>query len=502
MIMQKTIFKHIKLGETLPTNNVHAVSVSMPKLQDVIDYEKLTPKVLNKIKSGYPRFMIHPYLKILANFIKDKYSIPNTYEVVLLNSKEDVQIFRKTYYIHNNININEPFGVILLIKNTCQLQKVLSFIQYVGCNLSSRFAEDYLYKNKLIKTLHKEISLDKKIAKKSLLSYLASIYEQKIENICLTPSGMNAIYCVLKALKNIQRRNSRNIFIQFGWLYLDTTNIIKEFYDENKIFYDIYNLDILEDYLKQNGFNVCSIITEIPTNPLLQCVDLKRLKQLCIKYNIPLIIDCTISTPLNIDLKEYADIYVESLTKFACGNADVLMGCFILNENSKISHIKNEFFKHASLPYLQDIQRLAYEIQDYKVRMSKISSNTIKLIKYLKTCSYIKKIYHCMQEENKDNYKKLMRTDKSYSGLISLSFKKDFQSVYDKLNFPKGPSLGTNFTFLTPYVYLAHYDLIICKEGQKLLKINNIPIDLLRVSVGTENIDDIISEFKRIEKLL
>ena len=62
--------------------------------------------------------------------------------------------------------------------------------------------------------------------------------------------------------------------------------------------------------------------------------------------------------------------------------------------------------------------------------------------------------------------------------------------------------MGTNFTLLMPYVYLAHYDLIICKEGQELLKMNNIPIDLLRVSVGTENIDDIIGEFKRIENLL
>ena len=123
--MRKTIFKHINLGETLPINNVHSVSVSMPKLQDVIDYEKLVPKVLDKIKSAYPRFMIHPYLKILANFIKDKYNIPNDYEVVLLNSKEDVQIFSKTYYINNKIDINEPFGVILLIKDTCQLQKVL-----------------------------------------------------------------------------------------------------------------------------------------------------------------------------------------------------------------------------------------------------------------------------------------------------------------------------------------------------------------------------------------
>jgi len=58
---------------------------------------------------------------------------------------------------------------------------------------------------------------------------------------------------------------------------------------------------------------------------------------MCKKYNIPLVIDATLSTPYNLNLKEYADIFVESLTKFASGNADVLMGAVILNENSKLS---------------------------------------------------------------------------------------------------------------------------------------------------------------------
>ena len=59
--MKESIFTHIPCGQTLPLNNIHAVSVSMPELQNVIDYEEQTPQILEKIKSAYPRFVMHPY---------------------------------------------------------------------------------------------------------------------------------------------------------------------------------------------------------------------------------------------------------------------------------------------------------------------------------------------------------------------------------------------------------------------------------------------------------
>ena len=214
-----------------------------------------------------------------------------------------------------------------------------------------------------------------------------------------------------------------------------------------------------------------------------------------------MVIDSTFATPYNLDLTPYGDIFIESLTKFACGNADVLMGCFILNENSKIAFMQGEFKKHIDKPYIKDIQRLAYEIKNYESRVKKISSNTIKLIEYFKTCSFIDEVFHCMQKSNGTNYQKLMKDDNSYSGVISATFTKPFQEVYDKLNFPKGPSLGTEFTLLMPYVYLAHYDYILSKTGQDFLKKHNIPVDLLRISVGCENIDDIINEFKKLDNL-
>ena len=498
--MIKSVFKHIECGETLPQNNIHAVSVSMPKLQDVIDYEEGFGEAIEKIKSGYPRFIMHPYLKVLASYIKEKYKISDAYEVVLLSSQNAVDIVSDKYYIHNKIDINEPFGVILVQNGTCQLQKVLMFIQHVGCNLSSRFAEDYLYEVGLIDLKHKEELETEKVAYDIVVSTLAQAYNQPKKNITLAPSGMNAIYGVVKGLRSIQRRNGRDILVQLGWLYLDTMNIVKHHYEQTKIFPDIKNLDLLEDYLIENGLKISAIITEIPTNPLLQSVDMKRLKSLCLKYNIPLVVDTTLSTPYNLNLEDYADICVESLTKFASGNADVLMGAVILNQKSKLANMDVEFFKHCDRAYIKDIQRLAFEIKDYEARVKKISSNTKILVEYFKKCSYIDKIFYCLNSENESNYKNVMRDENSYTGLISVTFKKPFDEIYDNLNFAKGPSLGTEFTLLMPYTYLAHYDYMKSDEGLRLLEKIGLPKDLLRISVGSENINEIINEFKRLEE--
>ena len=475
--MSKKVFENIPCGQTLPINNVHAVSVSMPKLQDVIDYEEHIEEAVEKIKSGYPRFILHPFLKLLANFVKEKYKVNDCYEVVVVSSNSAVEIISDTFFIHNKIDINEPFGVILVLKETSQLQKVLTFIQHVGCNLSSRLAEDYLLEVGQINQRHEEKLEDVNCAEDIVLVSMGLAYKQPKENVYLAPSGMNAVFSVLEGLKAIQDRNNRNILVQLGWLYLDTMNIVKNHYSRTKQFYDINALDELEEYLKIEGNKVSALITEVPTNPLLITVDVQRLKKLCDTYNIPLVIDSTFATPYNLDLKPYADIYIESLTKYACGNADVLMGAFVLNENSKLACCSAEFFKHADKPYIKDIQRIAFQVQNYESRMKKINANATKLVRHLKTKDYIDKIYYALCEDNCDKYSKLMKYEDAIGGVISLTFTKPFDEVYDTLNFAKGPSLGTEFTLLMPYVYLAHYDLIVSTEGRKVLEENNIPID-------------------------
>jgi cystathionine gamma-synthase len=60
----------------------------------------------------------------------------------------------------------------------------------------------------------------------------------------------------------------------------------------------------------------------------------------------------------------------------------------------------------------------------------------------------------------------------------------------------KGPSFGTEFTLVCPFMYLAHYELVTTDEGRNFLRSIGIDPDLIRISVGTEPIADIIEVFE------
>ena len=59
-----------------------------------------------------------------------------------------------------------------------------------------------------------------------------------------------------------------------------------------------------------------------------------------------------------------------------------------------------------------------------------------------------------------------------------------------------GPSFGTNFTPVCPFMYLAHYVLVTTDEGRNFLRAIGIDPDLIRISVGTEPISAIIEVFE------
>ena len=74
-----------------------------------------------------------------------------------------------------------------------------------------------------------------------------------------------------------------------------------------------------------------------------------------------------------------------------------------------------------------------------------------------------------------------------------MSFEVDgcFKGFYDNLDLLKSPSFGTEFTLCCPYIYLAHYNLIGNTTGQQKLRHAGLSPELLRLSVGLENTDEI-----------
>lgn len=73
-----------------------------------------------------------------------------------------------------------------------------------------------------------------------------------------------------------------------------------------------------------------ALFTEFPSNPLLRCADLPRLRILADKYNFLIVVDETIANFVNVEVLPYADIVVSSLSKIFSGDANVLGGRYVV----------------------------------------------------------------------------------------------------------------------------------------------------------------------------
>lgn len=492
-------FQLIPFGESLPLNNPHAVSVSMPFLQNVIDYEEGDQVAIATMKSGYPRFFQNKFVEKLVNYIRNKYHIPADKIILPIASIHAKSILE--YLIQTQFDfIEEDENVFLILENNPDFVKKCSdYIRNIGLLISSRKAESSLYNLDQITTVFQE---DKIInsPEKTIKSVLSKAYSDVSEDsILLTNSGMNALFAAYETILNARKIEGRTTVIQLGWLYVDTMEIIEKRSD-TYLQISVYDKVQLEVWLENNHPKVATLITEVTTNPLIQCVDLPWLSELCKKYDIVLIVDVTIATPFNVAILPFCDIAVESLTKFACGSGDLLMGTLVLNEKNKIVQAnKNEFHKFIIPAFEGELQRLAFQIQNYESRVKKVSENTKIIYDYLKKQPFIKEIYSVFHDDSHENFSKIQKSKDAFPGLLSVVFDEHLAFYYDKLQLAKGPSLGTEFTIAMPYVYLAHYEYLKNKAGkQKLLSLGINP-NLLRLSVGIEAVEEIISAFEKLK---
>ena len=186
---------------------------------------------------------------------------------------------------------------------------------------------------------------------------------------------------------------------------------------------------------------------------------------------------------MNINSLDYADISFTSLTKIFAGSGDILAGSLILNPKSKwIKEFKNAI-NEIHIPKLSNGDLITLEVNSRNVeeRVMKQNINCLKLKNRLEKHNAIKKIYH---PENCPNFNSILKRKNGYGCLLSFELKGGLEKTkvfYNSLEISKGPSLGTEFTLVSPYVLLAHYNEL--NWAQNL----GVPANLIRVSVGLED---------------
>lgn len=497
--MDKRYYEPIPLGANLPLDNPHAFSVSMPNYQDVVDYEEEQNDIFERVKNAYPRIVFHPYVKEAAQYIRKEKGLDENgvcYIVPTVRFSEHVAEISKT---SPEIYEFEGYALAYFPADTKDTPAdFYSFMKHCGYMIYSREAEDFLraHNVELPEWLEDYNSTN---PEEQILSILKKGYGES--RITLCGSGMNAIYAAYAALKETVSEE-RDIFIQYGWIYTDSIHILRKLSGEFHQIGRVTDFEELKSYLAENGNRVAGIITETVSNPLLQSPDLPALKELSDQYGFSVILDNTFATPWNVNVTPYADIIIESLTKFASGKGDCMSGAIIIPQESKLSIEAEKAIAKYVVPLKgRDLQRLGYTISGYHERVKIVNHNSAVLVNYLVLHPQIKVVHHVYSDASCESYRKIAADDSCYGGVISFVVDGDFQTFYDNLDLPKGPSLGCDFPLAMSYTLLAHWDLV-NEPGQSTLNHVGLSPWLIRLSVGEDSPRRIIDAIENALKAL
>ncbi|CAI7591465.1 unnamed protein product [Penicillium bialowiezense] len=313
------------------------------------------------------------------------------------------------------------------------------------------------------------------------------------EDVLLYPSGMNAIF---NAHQTLLATRGELPSICFGFPYTDTLKILQK-WGPGCVFYghgSSEDLDDLEARLK-SGERFLGLFTEAPGNPLLKTPDLKRIRALADQYGFAVVVDETISNFLNINILPLADIVVSSLTKIFSGDSNVMGGSAVLNPNAQYYAALKETYnrEYEDIYWAEDAVFLERNSRDFVTRIEQINSTTENVTAMLKESPLVKEVYYPKFSPTRPHYDSFRNPNGGYGGLFSVTFHSNAEAIafYDTLEVLKGPSLGTNFTLSSPYVLLAHYGELDWARSF------NVDPDLVRISVGLEEVPDLRARFQR-----
>src|SRR4051794_852717 len=138
-LLQQPAWEASRLGQPLP-GSTHAVSVALPRWQDVIGYEEKKPEVVQKMASGYPRFVIHSLVRRIGEEIgKGESCLPFPSSRAAQACAEFIQ--RASGAPAKVISRDPVYGVVTGEPGTAALK---AFWQHTGLIVSSRQAEAFL----------------------------------------------------------------------------------------------------------------------------------------------------------------------------------------------------------------------------------------------------------------------------------------------------------------------------------------------------------------------
>ena len=235
-----------------------------------------------------------------------------------------------------------------------------------------------------------------------------------------------------------------------------------------------------------------AIYIETPTNPMMNVTDIAQMAEIAHKNNLLLIVDNTFMSPyFQNPLALGADIVLHSGTKYLAGHNDTLAG-FIITNNPSVQERLRFLIKTTGAglsPF--DSWLVIRGIKTLALRMEKAQANAEKIVEYLKSEDFITEVIYPGLKDH-PGYEVQKKQARGFGAMIT--FKTDCkQRAINILNNVRliqfAESLGGVETLITYPVTQTHADV-----PEELRLKNGITEQTLRLSVGIENVEDLIED--------
>ena len=306
-------------------------------------------------------------------------------------------------------------------------------------------------------------------------------------------SGMAALTAVLSLLHSGDR-----VLISSN-VYGGTFRLLSKVFDHFNITYTIADTEHPNNYEKQITEDVKAVIIESPANPLMTVTDIRAIADISHKHGLLVIVDNTFMTPyLQKPLELGADIVVHSATKYLGGHSDVVSGLVVVSTQELAEQIA--FIQNSTGGVLGpfDSFLLIRGIKTLAVRMDRHVYNAEKAAEFLTAHKAVKNVYYPGLESSR-GYEINRRQAKNGGSMISFELHEnyDINVFFESLELVSlAESLGGVESLVCHPATMTHASI-----PADIRRKVGITDGLIRLSVGIENIEDILADIAQaIEK--
>ncbi len=278
-------------------------------------------------------------------------------------------------------------------------------------------------------------------------------------------------------------------------IYGGTYRIMAQIFGKYGIEYDFVDLsdiDALKNAIKPN---TKMIFIETPSNPLMKVVDIKAVSDIAHEIGALSVVDNTFLTPyFQKPLTLGADIVIHSATKYLGGHNDIIAGAAVVRDEELAAHFTLQLKSHGSGLAPMDSWLMLRGLKTLHLRMERHNENAKIVAQWLRRHPKVKKVYYVGFEDHKD-YEVTLKQTTGFGGMISFAVDSEETVMkilreVDMVMFAE--SLGGTETLITYPTTQTHED-----TPEDVKEKLGITRSFLRLSVGIENVNDIINDLDR-----